>query len=343
MWCTGCNISDDTIAGFEAAGVSSEWDSSAMCYISLLKHIWQFDPKVLPPEREDKNRLPVPIQPPNFSDLPNHMAASGHTGLPVLERAEKILLSDGHLQSDQCQFVQYYIRNARNPVVLTHLLFQELIVGSLAFEQVYQLKSVYQTGSYLKLYDVPKMDAHQAAGIMEWSKMPDHAAALFTARPGIAPPPGLFTPDAEIGAELLGLDEITLASEGKLAHLARQLGLDEESLVKPAPAHSLMALLLAIGFSLADILPAMRAFLDGEKPSEGLLGLNGIEVTLFEDGIGGILSLQKTCRKLMEMGIEIHARYIGISDHPIKAAALAKVGAKVYGKLDDALAVELFK
>ena len=230
-----CTISDETITAFEAAGISSEWDSSAICYLSLLKLIWQIDPCFIPPDREGPARPGIAIQPPDFSLLPHEMSAGSLSGLPALERAERMLLSDEDILPEHRQYIQQYIRSARSITTLTHQLFQELIAGSAAFEQIYHLVPVYQTESYLKLYDKSKLNEQQSARIMAWGRQPDHAVALFTARPGYAPPPSLFTPDAEIGAELLGLDGITAASEGKLAWVARQLGLDEQALVKPSP------------------------------------------------------------------------------------------------------------
>jgi hypothetical protein len=336
-----CTISDETITAFEASGISSEWDSSAICYLSILKLIWQSDPYFIPPDREGPTRQRIAIQPPDFSVLPLKMAASSLSGLPALERAERMLLSDEDVLPEHRQYIQYYIRSARSIATLTHQLFQELIAGSAAFEQIYHLAPVYRTESYLKLYDKSKLNEQQSARIMAWARQPDHAAALFTARPGYAPPPSLFTPDVEIGAELLGLDGITPASEGKLAWVARQLGLDEQALVKPSPAHSLMALLLAVGLLLEEVPSAVQSFLDGEKPSAGLLELQGADVSVLEDSIGGILSLQSACRGLAEMGIQLHPHYLGTSIHPEKAASLTSAGATVYGRMDDALNVLL--
>ena len=100
-----------------------------------------------------------------------------------------------------------------------------------------------------------------------------------------------------------------------------------------------MALLLAVGLPLEEVPPTVRSFLDGGKPIAGLLRLQGADVYVLEDSIGGILSLQSACRGLAEMRVQIHPHYLGISIHPEKAASLKSAGATVYGRMDDALDV----
>ena len=58
---------------------------------------------------------------------------------------------------------------------------------------------------------------------------------------------------------------------------------------------------------------------------------------MYEDALGGILSLQRLAKRLAEHGITIHAEYIGISDLPVKMQALESAGARVVPNVTEAL------
>ena len=89
-------VSPAAIAEFEAAGATSEWDSSAMCAALLLMRLWESDPEStlssdLLERPKPGHRLPVP----DFLSFAEQLAAAGSANSPPLIRAEKLLIHDG--------------------------------------------------------------------------------------------------------------------------------------------------------------------------------------------------------------------------------------------------------
>lgn len=336
----GNTLTEEQINAFEAAGISSEWDSSTMCMIYLLKHIWRSDPDFQIPDRMQKPTVNGRIKAPGYDGLIQQMAASTLSGRMVAQRSEDVLLADDNLTPAQRALVRQLIRQSRTPASLPFLIFQELIIGSQLFEKVYAQPAVFSTQSYLQLYDIPLITPDDTREILEWSKQPGQASAIFTSRPGLADGIDGMTPDAELGIELIGLQDLPVTSVGQLAWLARNLDLDEQKLVKPSPVHAMLALLLAVHTPKEEIIPAMDCFLSG-KNHPALEQFGDTKVSVLEDSINGITSLKNAGTVLESLGIRMKQNYIGITDLAFKAKTLSDAGAMVYNRLEDALSVIL--
>lgn len=320
----GARLSQSQIEAFEAAGVSSEWDSSAMCLVHLLQQIWRAGGTADLPDRLAPPAPPRTGIRADYDPLIARMATSALTGRPVVERSIDVLRSEPGLTSDQREESARLMSISRSDQSLPFVIFQELMVGSAAFTDIYRLPPRLATESYLKLYDLPLLDADASTRLIAWAGADDQRMAMLTARPGLP----RLTPEAEMGAELVGLQSLPIASVGSLAWLGEVLGLSEQAMIKPNPIHALLGLLLAVHTPEDKILTAMRAFQAGQS-HPALRQFDGAEVTVFEDALGGILSLRNLRDRLADLGIDLRANYIGVSDLPVKMDALRSAGARV--------------
>ncbi len=197
---------------------------------------------------EPARRLPIP--PPEFSRFASQLADPDLQELRPLARAERLLLDTRRnftpSQSAQIRSILHTARSAGGS--LTHCTFQELVLGSEVYSQTYQLPAVLNAQSYLQLYDLPLLQPESIASIRRWLEAPAQMAAIFTSRPSQALPGVFSTPEAEMGAALVGLENLPIIGLGSLLWLSQRRQAGPQAFVKPSPVHVLSALLLALGY-----------------------------------------------------------------------------------------------
>jgi hypothetical protein len=225
---------------------------------------------------------------------------------------------------------------------LTMNLFQELVLGSEIYGETYQKKAQLQTDSYLRLYDDRLLSEPNAAKLLQWAGSPGRGAAIMTNRPSSPLLDGAGTPEAEMGAALVGLEDLPLVGFGEITWLAQQLGQEASGLMKPSWQHALAAVLSGYGWPVEKSLSYV-----GNDSSDwqyhDLLHLQGSLITVFEDTPGGMISVKEARNILKEMDIQVEVRMIGLSTDERKRVALAAHGAKVYSSINHALnALEFF-
>jgi len=334
-------LTQDEIALIESVGVTSEWDSAAICCALLLQDVWQEFPFVFlplqPPLPEvPGHALPAPdfwafYSSPKMSNLPEE---SG------LLRAQGALLSEGHhLSISQIDALRSLLRGARSiKGSITHQLFQEYVLGSVVFETSYALPPYLHVAGYLLKDDEPALTRQMHNRLVEWLRSPGRRAAVFTNRPS-QPPHGYFdTPEAELGLRAIDLDGLPLVGHGGLAWLAEARGMDSETLLKPSPIHVLAALAHILGKTSEEAL-MLSAALALDKCVDLLWGdLHEADVYVIEDSIKGFHSAQRAKELLMAAGVQIRLHLIGISSISNKRQALHAAGAQhVYEDINAAL------
>jgi len=335
----GVKLSADDIAAFEAAGVFSEWDSSAMCATLMLEHLWSAHPTLTLPPAPDAPILPPHDRPaPDFQAFARSLSQPRLNGLRPLQRAERLLLDDASSRTPvQRRAIQSVLRNARQMEgSLTHRIFQEFVLGSQVFAETYGLTPSLDTESYLLRYDRPLLSAPTRAKLMAWLQHDTRRAVIFTSRPSRSPD-GLGTPEAEIGARGVGLDALPILGLGGLTWLSARRERHPEFFLKPAPVHVLAALRLALGDPLEQALQAAATLVVDGQADPDWRKLDGAQVCAFEDGIAGLESTRAAKDILERIGVSINAHLFGISDSGPKRRALEAVGATV----SPALAVAL--
>jgi beta-phosphoglucomutase-like phosphatase (HAD superfamily) len=333
------HLKQEDIHFFESVGVTSEWDSSAICHALLLERVWKRDPErslpAQPPLPEtEAHDLPLP----DFRLFFRMLSAEKSGVVPSLADAERLLLQRRDRSTMQVEILQGIFRNARRMEgSLTHRLFQELILGSRVFCEMYGLEACIPGDGYLLTLDVPALDEHQTRQLREWLAAQDHYAAVFTNRPSKPLGDYFDTPEAELGLKLVGLEGVPIVGHGSLAWMAEKRGLQMDALLKPSPVHALAAMRSALGGDVELALQsAVTLTMDGVGDADWNR-LQGTRVTVFEDTAKGLQSAYAAKDQLDRWGISIDLQLRGVSPNEDKAYALRALGAKVYEDLSAAL------
>ena len=333
-------LSPDDIATFESGGITSEWDEAAVSAALLLQTAWKKEPGLALPDSLTLpiRHVPAPLPAPDFLALAQALSTPELLPFHPLERAERHFLSTDHLFPAQSNILLELIRGARDPQrSLTHRTFQELILGSAEFARTYGLPAVLGCESYLLKYDTSNLSCAESTRLRDWMSAPGHAAIVITSRPS-RPPAGIFsTPEAELGAALVGLDDIPICGWGGMCWLGMQRQADPQSFLKPSPVHALAALRMAMGEGQETALTEAADLVETGLAGRGWERLDGAQVSVFEDTPGGIKCLRAAKGTLKKAGIEIETKYYGIAQNPVKIEALQANEAQVFPTLKEVL------
>jgi hypothetical protein len=333
-------LSADEIATFEAGGINNEWDEAAICTALLLEEVWKVDPKRVLPEsnitpKAFSMKLPSTL---DFNALARQLTSLDLIPLDPLERAFQRFAETDHFSKAQFQILHNLLEGAHDPQrSLTHRLFQELILGSAEYTHSYGLPAILECESYLLKHDISNLSSAESARLRDWLSKPGHYASVITSRPS-HPPAGVFsTPEAELGAELVGLKDIPIVGWGGITWLARQRNADEQKYAKPSPVHALAAMRVALGDGQETGFMEAADLVETGLVSPAWQRLAGAQVYVFEDTPSGIKSLQDAREVLENKGIYIKTSYIGVSSKPVKKRALLASSAQVFPSLTQAL------
>jgi hypothetical protein len=222
-------------------------------------------------------------------------------------------------------------------ISLTHRTFQELILGSTEFSRTYDFSAALNSESYLLKYDRSNLSPAESARLRTWLSIPDHTAAVITSRPS-RPPAGIFsTPEAELGAKLVGLEDIPILGWGGMCWLGLQRQVDPQTFLKPSPVHALAGLRMAQGESQENSLSKAADLVQTGRIGSGWEQFEDAQVSIFEDTPAGIKSLQGAKEMLNKAGIHIETGSYGIAQKPVKINALKANGALIFPSLVDSL------
>jgi len=194
-------LADEQIAKFEALGISSEWHSSALCMAVMALE------KQKGITREEDQTQPIILDLEDLfvaiSDRPMQDPALSR-GLAAIER----LAAKANVPADLvCWLVAQSESIQRSPTINW---FQELVLGSESYTSTYQKRPQFETESYLKLYDERLLNEPQTERVLRWTDKPDHGAAIMTRRPSSGLPGFATAPDANMGAALVGLENLPI-------------------------------------------------------------------------------------------------------------------------------------
>ncbi|MBL7161019.1 MAG: hypothetical protein ISS57_00325 [Anaerolineales bacterium] len=219
---------------------------------------------------------------------------------------------------------------------LTFTIFQELVLGSEIFEQAYGQPSQLGQESYLNSFDRSNIKPSLREKLIAWSDHPLNGAAIMTNRPSnsLLGLPG--TPEAELGAALVGLDYLPVIGAGEMRWLANRFDEDVRTLLKPSSYHALSAILAASGLPADDSLLKAHQIISG-KSSPRLSYLDQCTIYIFEDTPGGILATDNAREILLTRGVNIQVRKLGITKDPSKRKSLVAIGSEVFDSVDLAL------
>ena len=322
------SLTDAQIAQFESLGISSEWHSSALCLAFM---ILQKMAGKNPDNGAEGNValdlgdlfIEIANQPIQDSPTRRGTAALENLGKKYgvsVDGLKALVLESESIESSP-----------------TFNWFQELILGSDEFAKIYKKSAQFKTDSYLKLYDEPLLSKPMAEKLMYWVRRNGNGAGIMTMRPSIGLEGFAIDPDAQVGAELVGVAGLPIFGRGEIGWLAGKTGRHVEEFRKPAYAHALAVILAASGWTVADSL------LYAARPVEAmrfddLQHLNDSTITVFEDTSGGMVSVEEAGKVLKQAGLRIDVRKAGVTTDTGKQAALASIGAVMYRDINEALA-----
>ena len=299
-------LSDEDIAQFEGMGISTEWHSCAAC-MAVLAISGKFDLAPL------------------FVSIANEQAK-----IPVRIRLERAVY---HLATEAGVDPAHPVSLIQNSETINSFpfdIFQEMILGSAGFEEIYGIKSSLDVESYLSKFDHPQLGADSRDRLFDWLQHFERGCAIMTNRPSRR------MPDAKYAQKLVALEDIPVAGYGEMEWLAEKFGGEAAEYSKPSPIHALSAVLASFGKDSDTCLLEARAATKGEI-SEGIALLDGYEFTVFEDTPAGIISVGAMGELLCAHGLDVKVNKIGITNSIVKAKYLKAQGAQVFADVNIAL------
>jgi hypothetical protein len=326
---------------FESVGVTSEWESSAICCALMLRDVW-----TLHPNASINKKPPLPEMPMHHLKLPGFQEffcspeMSRLQGERTRDRARRALIPKVNGYSEtQVESIQSLLDATHNiHESITHRIFQELVIGSHLFSECYGLEASFNVDGYLQTGDIPTLNHEMHSRLLAWLKHPDQYAAVFTLRPSKAPKGFFDTPEAEMGLKVVDLENLPLVGHGGLVWFAEHSGVSLDSLIKPSPVHVLAAIRHSLGNTLEEALSVSSDIVLKGKVDGGWQKLDGGVIYAFEDTVTGFQSAQSAQKVLSETGIMIDLRLMGVSASTTKQQALEEGGAaQVFDDLNQAL------
>jgi hypothetical protein len=318
------DLTEDEIAKFEALNITNEWDSVAICAALTLLHIWKIDPNI----RLNSMQLtgqPVTLESPNFDSFLTKLLDGGH--LPGETSYQFICNENSWLDPDQREHLWSILANCRDiyqsPTLPAH---QETVLGSHTFHVHYKLTPKLNTESYLLKYDRPIMTDGQFIALNKWRENPNHIAGILTNRPSSTPSEYLSAPEAELGIELIGLQDLPYIGSGILGWYAvNHCQLPAHQFLKPNPVHTLTLLQRCLGNPLRESLASAVALWKKQGSRTDWEKLDQSRIVVFEDSIKGLISAKTACELLKDQGLNVELILIGVSNNTSKREVLRKV------------------
>jgi phosphoglycolate phosphatase-like HAD superfamily hydrolase len=299
-------LSDEDIARFEGMGISSEWHSSAAC-MAVLAISGKFDLGPL------------------FASIANEQAK-----IPVRIRLERAVHQMAIEAGVDPAHPVSLIQNSETINSFPFDIFQEMILGSAEFEEIYEIKSILGVESYLSKFDRPQLGTDSRDRLFDWFQHPERGCAIMTNRPSRK------MPDAKYAQKLVALENIPVAGYGEMEWLAEKFGGEAAEYSKPSPIHALSAALASFGKDSDTCLLEACAATKGEI-SDDIVLLDGYEFTVFEDTPAGIISVGAMGDLLRAQGLDVKVNKIGITSSPLKGEYLKAQGAQVFADVNTAL------
>jgi hypothetical protein len=315
------------VTQFESLGISSEWHSTALCMAVMVLEkqtglTGQF-------KQSNSDQLILDALFEALANQPVHISALLR-GVTAIES----LAEEYGLPTEPSRNL---IANSES-IDLSPTLnwFQEMVLGSKLYADIYQKESQLKVESYLQEYDIALLSDLYSGKIRRWEAEPENAAVVMTSRPSQGPSAFFGMPDAELGARLVGLSDLPLVGKGELIWLAHKTGYPVELIQKPSWKHALAAIITGCGRRLQAHLSYFES-VPADPGFSGLQFLNESTITVFEDTPGGIVSMQETANLLADQGVQITVEKIGITNEPAKKKALSEQGARIYADINQAL------
>ena len=350
-------LTPEQVDVFEAHSIISEWDISAICIAAVVQEGLLAAPALavpaaLPAALDALRSHGAPAVPDiNPALLARSTAAALRPGEHPAQAAARVLASDLRVAADaRCTelraLLNHILLHTRDPhQSLIFRIFQNFALGSSAFTECYGLPAPFIAPGMLAVEDRPALDPKWASEILAATQTDAVRAVIYTARPSLPPTAttvgaGTYSPEAEQGARMAGLQALPVVGVGAMQWLADTLGGDAAEFSKPAPLHALGAIACALFAPAADALRAAHHLLRTHQLPPLMESLRGrpLRVVVFEDSARSIHGTQQAGAILQAAGVPASMLGCGIAQSAAKRAQLSAVGAQLYDDVNAALA-----
>ncbi|MCB2209968.1 hypothetical protein KQH62_03635 [bacterium] len=326
-------ITADQIGRFEALGVSNEWDSLSIGAALTLIHVWPTDPAARLINFTPRE-TPLIASSPDFDAFLDRFQPKNPE--PALDALAILLEDHPEISDDQKAHLTDILTHPRvmGPSI-TLPVFQEAVLGSEIFAEMYDLPPQLHTESYLLTYDRPHLTPDNHAALVKWLSKPHHAAGVLTNRPTRNPSGSHNSPEGEIGAQLVELTDLPLMGSGLLTWYANEKrGLPEHTYLKPNPVHALSLLGMILGWETETALARAASLAGGDADGPPWQVLDGAHIVVFEDSTNGLKASRTAQACLADVGVTVSLECIGVTTHPEKRATLETVADRIVPDLN---------
>ncbi len=171
-------LNREEIYRFEGVGISSEWDSSAICLALMMREAWKVDPGAGVPEALDQmGGANGPLELPGWDHFLDQIEVKTNPDTDPLQLAEKILISG--LDLNQSENVREILKNAHDPdESISCRTFQELVLGSRAYQDTYQKSPVLNAPGTLREYDRTQLNSGTRGKLYRWMRGSDRKSGV---------------------------------------------------------------------------------------------------------------------------------------------------------------------
>ena len=347
---------EEQVRGFEAHGLTSEWDSGPACVAALLRERLRREPSLpLPAHWPDALAAlaasPFPLPRPDYGLLARRVGERLPEWTSPAQAARAVLWDEiraigglGRSRVAAAALLETLLGRTHDffhAPVTRH--FQHLAIGSRAVAETYGVDPDFESTAYLQRFDQPLLRPEVRDRLKEATEDGPIRVALYTARPSQPPvnvdgPLTGYSPEAEMARSLVGLEPWPVIGRGKVRWLAWQVGEDVEQLVKPSPVQALAAIGAAwSGQEVAALEAALALHREGRLRLP-LADLDSTTVHVFEDSNSGLEAVARAVEALQAVGIPVAWQPYGIAPaHGSKAAALSARGIAVYPSVNEAI------
>lgn len=350
----------ETIEVFHAHGYTNEWDICPMAIGVLITSALQVAPELdltsAPLDEFVKQFRSIDLGPIDYREW--IVATEDRSGRPseralaaLVDRLTDLPMSDSTRAS--LAFVlsklltdPYDFFNA--PVTQT---FQEYVLGSSLFEEVYRVPSRLEAPSLIYDEDRAFLNAAARQTLLDMMSNADAHVCIYSARPSLPPSdvvdwlvsggkaPVGFSPEAELAMQLVELSELPLIAMGRMQWLAQRVGSKVEYLTKPAPVQALAALFTALTRRESESLESAYRLVSEGESVKILASLTDqpIDVWVVEDAALGIHSALGAIDLLRKSDVDARLRALGVSRGGPKADVLRELCETIVPTVNEAI------
>ncbi len=338
----------DEIHQFEANSITNEWESLPMCVSLLVFDAVQQDPSIIGSTIQETFdnicTTNMKLTRPDFAAFADEVGASQNGDRLAAHTAGRLLKARS--QPEIHHIFDAFFGDVFDINTPTTQLFQTHTLGSTGFESTYGFSAVFEGDSYLLTRDT----AHITEENINLLQQRDENVTIYTARPGTAPidldieaqalvNPLQHPPEADYGAQLLGMTDYPLISGGRVAWLATSTGKHMSAYIKPSPVQALAAIGAAqTGYETLSLQAAVN-FYEAKRVEGPLEVVSQFDTTVivFEDSTGGIQAVADAVNLLRQAGFNIKIESVGVAPEANKKATLSQVATIVVDDVNEGL------